>query len=248
MCNNVAIVQARNGSKRLPGKIFLQVGNLFLVDRVIKGLQQSSEIDKVVIATTTSRSDDKLVKWCSENKIDFFRGSENNVLKRFYDCAVHYKVQNVIRITADDPFKDPAIIDQMLLRFYNERLDFLCNNNPPTFPEGLDVEIFSFETLKMMHFMAENDFQREHVTQYAHKYKHKFKFENFKSNNDYSKYRLTIDNQTDLKFCNELCSKVPTLSNQNIPIQNIIDVLEKNKTFALSNITECRSERYNKNF
>ena len=148
MCKNVAIVQARNGSKRLPGKIFHQVGNLFLVDRVIKGLQQSSEIDKIVIATTTSRSDDKLVKWCSENKIDFFRGSENNVLKRFYDCAVHYKAQNVIRITADDPFKDPAIIDQMLLRFYNERLDFLCNNNPPTFPEGLDVEIFSFETLK----------------------------------------------------------------------------------------------------
>lgn len=246
MPKTVAIVQARVGSSRLFNKVFLKVGDLLLIQRVIKTLERVKNIDQVVIATTTARQDFQIEKWCKDNEIECFRGSENNVLKRYFDCALFYKADTIIRITADDPFKDSLLIKKMIYHFEARKLDFLCNNNPPSFPEGFDVEIFNFDTLKYMHLNAKNDFQREHVTQFCHQNKDQFKFENYSSKDDYSIYRLTIDTIFDLNFCNELCELLPDLKSANLPLEKIINVLKLNTEFSFSNIKEERSEMFKK--
>jgi spore coat polysaccharide biosynthesis protein SpsF len=246
MSRSVAIVQARVGSSRLPNKVFLKVGELLLIERVINVLKHSSEINDIVVATTLKEQDDIIIEWCLENKIKYFRGPEDDVLKRYYDCALNFKADIIIRITADDPFKDYLLIDKMIKLFKQKTLDFLCNNNPPTFPEGADIEIFNLKTLKKMHTNAKGEFQREHVTQFCHQNKSLFKYQNLKSKEDFSQYRLTIDTHLDLDFCNKLCYLLPNLKSKNLPLQQIINVLQRNKDFALSNITEKRSDMFKK--
>lgn len=239
-----AIIQARTGSTRLPNKIFMKVGNKILIERVVNCLKKVDSIDEIIIATTTNEVDHSIVNWCKHNSVLCFQGDESNVLKRYYNCALEYQSTNIIRITADDPFKDPDVINKMVVKFNKENLDFLCNNNPPTFPEGLDVEIFSMNTLKTMYSNAHNDFQREHVTQYCHQNRDLFKFDNYANKEDYSVYRLTIDTIKDLEFCNNLCNSIPGLEKENLPFSIIVDYLNNNQQLIKEYLVNNRSEMY----
>lgn len=193
-----AIIQARTTSTRLPGKIFLPIKGKPLIWHVCNRLTFCKEIDEIIVATTNDISDDQVESWCQENSINFFRGSLDNVLKRYYEAAKKFNAKTIIRITCDDPFKDAQVIDDMIKIFYEKNLDFLTNNNPPSFPEGLDVEIFSYEALEIAVMNAESDFEQEHVTQYFYRNQDKFKLDNFSYNKDISEIRLTVDTQKDL--------------------------------------------------
>ena len=198
--NVIAIIQARTGSTRLPNKIFLKLANASLLSHVVNRLRPSKEIDKIVIATTSSSKDNSVEEWCLNNSLDYFRGSENNVLDRYYHTAKKFNADIIIRVTGDDPFKDYRLIDQAVKIIKEENYDFVCNNNPVSFPEGLDVEVLTMNSLTQSFQNSNSKFEHEHVTQHIHLNKNKFNIFNIKNNINLSHYRWTLDTIEDYNF------------------------------------------------
>ena len=154
--NIVAIIQARLGSTRFPEKVFANLVGKPLIWHIINRLKYSQKINTIVLATTNTGRDDELAKWAEIESVNLYRGSENNVLERFYFAAKQYSADIIVRITADDPFKEPMIIDKVIEKLLSEKLDFAYNNNPPTFPEGLDTEVFTFKAIVLKMTMKKN--------------------------------------------------------------------------------------------
>jgi len=164
--NFLAIIQARMGSTRLPKKIMLPLAGKPIFENVYERVLRSKLIDKVIIATTTNKLDDELVKYCQLKGIDVFRGSENDVLDRYYKVASYYKCKNIVRITADCPLVDYKIINTAIRKHKREKNDYTATAYVETFPDGLDVDIFTFQALRKAWSEAIKPFQREHITQY----------------------------------------------------------------------------------
>ena len=196
----IAIIQARTGSTRLPNKVFYEISGKPLLHHVVERIRPSSEIDKIVVATTKSKNDDLINNWAKENGISCFRGSEENVLERYYYAAEKYNADLIVRITADDPFKDYRIIDNAVRIIKENNLDFVCNNSPVSFPEGLDVEVLTMNSLKKSFQNSKTMFEKEHVTQHIHLNKNKFKVFNIINNINLSHYRWTLDTIEDYNF------------------------------------------------
>lgn len=199
-----AIVQARVGSTRFPDKIFVDLCGKPMIWHIINRLKFSKKIDNIILATTTNPLDDKLFNWANENDVNVFRGNENDVLSRFYEAANENNAGIVVRITADDPFKDPEIIDDVIEMLEKENLDFAYNNNPPSFPEGLDTEVFRFSALKNANENAKDPFEREHVTQYFYRNPDKFSHKNYSYTKDLSELRWTVDTQNDYEMVKKI--------------------------------------------
>ena len=209
----IAIIQARVQSTRLPNKVFAEIKGHPLIWHVVNRISNCKNVEKIVLATTENPKDDALEKWAKDNGIPSFRGSENDVLARYYFAAKKFNASTIVRITSDDPFKDPVITDRVIQVLKEKNLDFTYNNNPPTFPEGLDTEVFSFAALERAHLSSNDPFEREHVTQYMYRHPELFKQENVAYRKNLSKYRWTIDNVEDLEMArevyNELFDKKP---------------------------------------
>ena len=156
-------------------------------------------IDKIVVATTDDKSDDELIDYLASLSIETFRGSSNNVLDRYYNAALKYKAKNVVRITGDCPLIDPSLVDKILRCFNQSDYDYLCNNYPPTFPNGLDVEVFSFSALEFAHANAKDKYDLEHVTPFIRK-SSQLKKSTFKNDLDLSYHRWTVDEELDFKL------------------------------------------------
>ena len=144
----VAIVQARYDSIRFPGKILKKINNKSILEILIKRLLKSKKISKVIVACTKSTNDKKIIQECKKLKIDFYRGSEKNVLERYFKSAKLFKAPNIVRICADCPLIDINIIDNVIENFFKKKVDYASNTLRPTFPDGLDIEIFNFKSLK----------------------------------------------------------------------------------------------------
>lgn len=224
--NVVAIIQARTGSTRLPNKIFLKLANKNLLFHVVDRLKYAKEIDNIVVATTISSNDNSVHEWCKVNSIDCFRGSENNVLERYFYAANKFNADIIVRITADDPFKDFRIIDQAVKILKKNKYDFVCNNSPVSFPEGLDVEVITIDALKTSYLNSTSNFEKEHVTQYIHRNKNMFKIFNIKNKTDLSSYRWTIDTQEDYLFVKEIYNKLYKLDKIFLS-ENIYELIDK---------------------
>jgi spore coat polysaccharide biosynthesis protein SpsF len=195
-----AIIQARCGSTRLPNKIFAQIAGKPLLEHVIHRLEACKNLNDIIVATTENTVDDTVYDWCINRNCKVFRGSENNVLKRYYDAAKKFKVDVVVRITADNPFKEPFIIDELVNIILKGKHDYVCNNNPPSFPEGLDVEVFTFASLEKAYLEARGPDELEHVTPYFYNNPDKFQQFNYKSKKNLTHLRWTIDTKEDLDF------------------------------------------------
>lgn len=241
--NVVAIVQARTGSTRLPNKIFLKLANASLLSHVVNRLRPSKEIDKIVIATSTSLKDNIVEEWCLNNYLDYFRGSENNVLDRYYHTAKKFNADIIVRVTADDPFKDFRLIDKAIKILKENNYDFVCNNNPVSFPEGLDVEVLSMDALSKSFFNSTSNFEKEHVTQYIHRNKKSFKIFNIKNVKDLSSYRWTIDTEEDYLFAIEIYNKLYNNNNIFLP-EDIYQLLDKNSQLLQINNSVKKSDLY----
>ena len=190
-----AIVQARYNSIRLPGKVMYKINNLTLIEILYKRLLQSKKLDLVIIATTNENK--KFIKFLKEKKMNYFVGSKNNVLKRYCDTAKKFNADTIVRITGDGIIADPKLIDQFLIKFNKENVDYLSNQEPITYPDGLDIEIFNFKTLLNANKHVIKKYDKEHVTPYI--IRHTKKKLNLTNSIDYSNIRLTIDEQDDLK-------------------------------------------------
>lgn len=200
----VAIIQARMGSARLPGKTMMDICGKSLLWHIIERIKHSRLIDEFVIATTERQEDDVIVESAKELDIRSFRGSENDVLDRFYQCARAVSANIIVRITADDPFKDPKIIDKVMNAMLEDNYDYVSNTIKPTYPEGLDVEVFSFLALEKAWKEAMKSLDREHVTSYIWNHPHIFQLKNVEGDVDLSYMRWTLDTIQDLEFSREI--------------------------------------------
>ena len=218
------IIQARTGSARLPKKVIQKIdNNLTVLDYVIGQVKYSQKIEKIIVATTDLIEDDLICKYANLQKIECFRGSSEDVLDRFYQCAKKNSTKTIVRITADNPLIDPNIIDK-IINEYN-KCDFITNTLERTFPYGTEVEVFSFVSLKKAWENAKKPSEREHVTPFIRNPKNKFVLKNIKNQKNISNFRYTVDKLEDLQLVKEI---IKNISTRPIFLQDIIK-LNKDK-------------------
>jgi glutamate-1-semialdehyde aminotransferase/spore coat polysaccharide biosynthesis protein SpsF (cytidylyltransferase family) len=240
----LAIIQARYNSRRFPGKVVSKINNKTILEILIKRLSRSKYISKTIVAFSESANDKEILNICKKLGINYFIGSENDVLDRFYKAAKRYNGMNVVRITADCPLLDYKIVDEVISKFFLNKVDYASNIHPPTFPDGLDVEVFKFSALKEAYIKSKKSTEREHVTPYIINNK-KFKKFNLKSDKDYSFLRLTIDEKEDLFLIEKIIKNFK--KNLYFTLNNILDFYKKNKKIFFINSHINRNEGYNFN-
>jgi spore coat polysaccharide biosynthesis protein SpsF len=196
----VAIVQARIGSTRLPGKVLMDLCGGTVLARVVSRLQCSRVVNRIVVATTNSDPDYAILRECHRIGISCFRGSEQDVLDRYYQAAREYNGETVVRVTADCPLIDPGIVDRTIELFFEKNADYAANDVPRTFPRGLDVEVFTMSSLERVWQEARRPHQREHVTPYFYEHPEMFQVVSLRGEFDCSQYRWTLDTEDDLKL------------------------------------------------
>lgn len=195
-----AIIQARVGSTRLPGKVLKEICGKPVLVHVLDRIKRASAIDEIIVATTDKEKDDIIVNISEGENVKVYRGSEYDVLKRYYMAAQYFHSDVIVRITSDNPLTDYRLIDKIVENLILQKADYSCNNMPPTYPYGLDCECFSFNALKKAFENAKKDFEREHVTPYIRQNRDMFSMVNLKSDEDYSHLRLTLDTLKDYEF------------------------------------------------
>jgi spore coat polysaccharide biosynthesis protein SpsF len=207
-CKVAAIVQARFGSTRLPGKILKEISNKPMLWHIVNRLFHSKLINQIIIATTTLPDDDQVQEFCETNNISFYRGSSDDVLTRYFETAKFATADVIVRITSDCPVIDPVIVDKMLEMYFEKnrsgKVDYLSNTLVRTYPRGLDTEIFSFDALERAHTEAAQQFEREHVTPYFYNHPEKFSIKNFMNEKDFSFHRWTVDTEEDFRLIEEI--------------------------------------------
>ena len=221
-----AIIQARMNSKRLPGKIMMEIRNKPILEILIERVRQCKTLDRIIIATTEQKEDDVIEEFCIKKKINYVRGSEKDVLSRHLLAAKETDV--IVRITSDNPLIDPAIIDKGVKIYLENEFDFVSNYVPPprTFPDGMAVEIFSNNLLKEVNKKAKKPSEREHVTFFIWKQPEKFKIYRFEHGIDLSGYRFTLDYLEDFKVIEAILNSLYK-KNPKFGLEDIINWLEE---------------------
>lgn len=236
------IIQARLGSKRFPKKVLSKIENKPMIWYSIERLKGIPEIKQVILATTKNPQDEILLKIAKECNIMSFKGKTFDVLDRYYKCAIKFDADPIIRITGDCPLIDSVIIKKMLNKYMKNDYDYLTNTFPPTFPDGLDVEIFSFKTLQKIVHKAKLSSEKEHVTSYIQNHPKEFKIFNYENTKDLSKLRWTVDEKQDLIFVKKIYNIMKP--KVNFSMQNILKIISKEPDISKINSKISRNEGY----
>lgn len=206
----VAIIQARMGSTRFPGKILKRVQGKTLLEIQLERLKHSTLIQQIVIATTTQEQDNLVVDLCKQLDIDFYRGSEEDVLSRYYEAAVAFKANVIVRLTSDCPLIDPIIVDEVISSYLSkiDSIDYVSNTLERTYPRGLDTEVFSFKALEKTYKEAVLQSDREHVTAYIYSNPNMFRIDQVKGRDDYGNFRWTVDTPEDFELIHRILKEL----------------------------------------
>ena len=196
----VAIIQARMNSNRLPGKVLKDICGESMLSRVIHRVMCAASLDNVVVATSDTPADDLIESECGKLRVTVFRGSEDDVLDRFYQAALFHKADVAVRITADCPLIEPIIIDKVVQAFLSSYVDYVSNTLQRTYPRGLDVEAVSLRALAIAWKNSFKPYHRAHVTPYIYENVDFFKLLSVTNSSNWSKYRWTVDTSEDLQF------------------------------------------------
>ena len=239
-----AIIQARCGSTRFPNKVFALIDGQPLLYHVVNRLTYAKTLDDIVVATTVNAQDDAIEQWCREHQVHCFRGSEEDVLNRYFSASEAFPSDYVVRITADDPFKEPAVIDAVVDKLVNGGYDHVTNNLPPSFPEGLDCEAFTKAALDRSEREAETAFEREHVTQYIYHHPEIFRIGNVSNGVDLSSLRWTIDKDADLEMVRAVYAHRDKSRSGILLMDEILAILEAYPEIARMNAAVERSAMY----
>ena len=223
----VAIIQARMGSTRLPGKILKKVNGRPLLSYQLERLQQSNFISDLVIATTTDEKDDLIVEFCKKNNILWFRGSEEDVLARYYETAKTFNADAIVRITSDCPIIDVQVVNKTIQYFVDNNFDYVSNTVKRTYPRGLDTEVFTFAALEKAYKEAVMEREREHVTAYFYTNADVFKIGSVQNEVDYSKYRWTVDTEEDFQLIKNIIEKLYN-ENPKFTLHDTVKLMEAN--------------------
>ena len=221
----VAIVQARMGSTRLPSKVLEDLAGEPMLARVVSRTRRAKTLDITMVATTTQPVDDAIVRLCEERGWPFFRGSEEDLLDRYYQAASAFRADVVVRITSDCPLIEPEIVDRVVNEFlsYYPEVEYVSNNLERTFPRGLDVEVMSFDALEKAWQEDCNPVWREHVTPYLRRHPKKFRTRNVANDIDYSYMRWTVDTIEDLTFVRKIYNH---FQSDNFSWKDVLNLLE----------------------
>ncbi|MBI2358467.1 MAG: glycosyltransferase family protein [Deltaproteobacteria bacterium] len=224
-----AIIQARIGSSRLPGKVLRRIDGKPLLGLMLERSAFARGLDQVIVATTDATADNAIARLCDDLGVSCFRGSENDVLDRYYAAATEFCAEAVVRLTSDCPLIDPAVIDHVVAEFNKGGFDYVSNTAPlpSTWPDGMDVEVFSFEALRSAWRQAVKPSDREHVTFYLWKNPTRFRVHRVDCERDLSEYRLTVDYQQDFELV-EAVFRALYPSNPAFTIDDITAYLDDN--------------------
>lgn len=250
--SNVCVVQARLGSTRLPGKVLLELCNIPMIVHIVRRLERVTAIDRVIVATGEIDSNDELREVCAKYQIECYSGSEDDVLDRVYNAVSYLRPQNVLRVTGDCPLIDPAIVKE-LIDFYNSNDFDHCGvatgagvsgkKEIKKYPDGMDCEIMSFESLEDAWLNAVEESEREHVTPYLWKRPGQFKIGALYSKEDFSDYRLTVDNAEDFKLINWIYERL-FLKNNSFSLKDIIQEINNFPEAKKINVKYLGKEGY----
>jgi len=220
------IIQARTGSTRLPGKVMKELCGKTVLAHDIERVKQAKLVDEIIIATTVCKADDIIVNEAKQLGVKVFRGSEDDVLSRYFLAAKEAGADVVVRITSDCPLIDPQIIDKLITAFVENRYDIVTNAgndlSKRTFPRGLDAEVFSFEMLETAYNNAKETYQREHVTPYI--YEHAKSVHYYTNDIDYSRYRWTLDTEEDWQLIAEIYQRLYH-GKHDFYLKDIVDIM-----------------------
>lgn len=225
-----AIIQARTSSTRFPKKVLKSLpygSDICVLQQDIRRVKQSKLVDEVIVATTTNHDDDEIVEVAIKENTHYFRGSLDNVLERYYETALEYDLDVVVRITSDCPCVDWNIIDEIVQSHLDSGADYTSNTLVESFPRGIDCEVFNFDILKETYLNANKKYEKEHVTPYIYKTNpEKFKINKYVSSNDYSNIRITLDTPQDYAV---LCVIYDNLYQNNnfFTLNDILDLFKK---------------------
>lgn len=238
------IIQARMSSSRLPNKVMLKIDERSVLDYVIDQLKNCKTIGRIIIATTEDKIDKKIVEFAQKNKLFYFKGDRVDVLDRYYKCAKEFECKNIARVTSDCPLIDPEIFDKVVQEFFLTNVDYCTNKLPmknPTFPQGTEVEAFTFSALERSWNNAKLPSEREHVTPYIFNHPEKFIISSIKNQVNLSKYRWTIDVENDIKFVREIALRI---KKRPIYTRDILEALSKEPNLEKINSDHIHNEGY----
>ncbi len=228
MKKNIAIIQARMNSSRLPGKMFIKIGKYSIIEWVIKRLKKVKSIDRIILATSKKKIDKKLKIISKKLNIDYFAGSEKDVLGRFVATVKDTKDGNIIRICADNPFIDPTEIKKLITFYKKKKYDYVCNRQvfSKVYTDGFGAEILSINLLRKLDKLVKNKDLREHVTLYLWKNKKKFKIHSLKSSKflAYPLLKFDVDTKKDLNFLKKIARYKVGI---NTSAKNIVKIAKK---------------------
>lgn len=244
----IGLVQARIESTRLPGKVLLSLKNKTIIWHILNRISFSKKIDKTIVIIPKNKKNDKLYLYLKKNLINVYRGSPTNVLDRYYKSAKKFKAKTIVRLTADDPFKDPEIIDLAINKFIKGDFDYVSNCSydqsiKSTYPEGIDVEVFSMKCLEKIWKQSSKKSEKEHVTPYIFNNRNKFKIKGFYSRINYSKHRWTLDYKEDYIFIKKVYNKL-YVKNKIFFMKDILSFLDDNPELTKINNKILRYEGY----
>jgi len=239
----IALIQARMSSSRLPGKVLQDIAGQPMLMRVVRRAKQAKSIDSVAVITSTHADDDVIAIFCQEHGIACFRGSLDDVLDRYYQAAIHFQADIVVRLTADCPLLDPKIINKVVQTFDKRTFDYVSNILECTYPNGLDTEIFHFEALERVWKEARLKSEREHVTPYIYKHPEIFRLGSVKQEEDLSSLRWTVDTSRDLECIRTIYNFI---KNEEFGMDDILKLLKEHPEITKINSGQQRNEGYQK--
>ena len=223
----LAIVLSRFNSTRLPGKAMLRLGERYLFEHCVENVKKSEFISSVVVATSIEKSDDIIASTCMALDIEVYRGDLDDVLSRYYKAAKMNKADIIVYVGGDSPMMDIAKVDEAISLLIEENLDFVTNYEPPSFPNGQDINVIKFAALENIHEKAWLNFERTNIFSHITFNKSDFRVANVSSNTNFSEFQLAIDDPEDVS-----------------PIESIIQILENNKVeqFSFDKIMDLSNE------
>jgi len=223
----VIIVQARMTSTRLPGKVLKEVLGKSLLEYQLERLKRVKLADDIIIATTENATDLPIVALCKKLNVNYFRGSEHDVLARYYHAAKGYEAGIVIRITADCPVIDPQIVDN-IIRFYidNRNVYDYVSTGDDSYPRGMNTEVFSFKVLEEAFVYAVKEYEREHVTPYMYQHPEKYKVGILPYKEDESQHRWTVDTPEDFALIKKMIENLYPLK-KDFDLEDCLDLVNR---------------------
>lgn len=213
-----------------------------LLQRVIERIKRAKRIDGIIIATTKNKEDKRLLEFAEKLKVKSYAGSEEDVLDRYYRAAKMNKVSTIVRITSDCPLIDAETADRIIDFFLKNNFDYVSNTIKPTYPDGLDIEVFSFSALEKAWGEAKKTFEREHVTPYINRHPEIFRLHNFENKENLSALRWTVDTEKDLQFAREIFKRLK----EPFGMKEVLELLKKEPSLLKINEGLIRNEKFEK--